>query len=94
VKLAVLDNALRSSAAGRGLVAVVAELTGGPLRDRPAERYDARVRREQLWAELDRLLTEHGLADQDWTRPCRLRYAGGSKSAGRHLVIGSSGAGL
>jgi len=47
----------------------VAELTGGPLRDRPAERYDARVRREQLWAELDRLLTRHGLAGQDWTRP-------------------------
>jgi uncharacterized protein (TIGR02679 family) len=69
VKLAVLDDALRSSAAERGLVAVVAELTGGPLRDRPAERYDARVRSEQLWAELDRLLTEHGLAGQDWTRP-------------------------
>jgi uncharacterized protein (TIGR02679 family) len=47
----------------------VAELTGGPLRDRPAERYDARVRREQLWAELDRLLTGHGLAGQDWTQP-------------------------
>jgi uncharacterized protein (TIGR02679 family) len=69
VKLAVLDDALRSSAAERGLVAVVAELTGGPLRDRPAERYDARVRREQLWAELDRLLAKHGLAGQDWTRP-------------------------
>lgn len=69
VKLAVLDDALRSSAAERGLVAVVAELTGGPLRDRPAERYDARVRRDQLWAELDRLLTEHGLAGQAWTRP-------------------------
>ncbi len=69
VKLAVLDDALRSSAAERGLVAVVAELTGGPLRDRPAERYDAQVRREQLWAELDRLLTGHGLAGQDWTRP-------------------------
>jgi len=69
VKLAVLDDALRSSAAERGLVAVVAELTGSPLRDRPAERYDARVRREQLWAELDWLLTGHGLAGQDWTRP-------------------------
>ncbi|MGD0608857.1 MAG: TIGR02679 domain-containing protein [Streptosporangiaceae bacterium] len=69
VKLDVLDDALRSSAAERGLVAVVAELTGGPLVDRPAERYDARVRRGQLWAELDRLLTGHGLAGQDWTRP-------------------------
>jgi uncharacterized protein (TIGR02679 family) len=69
VRLAVLDDALRSSAAGRGLVAVVAELTGGPLRDRPAERHDAQARRERLWADLDRLLAEHGLAGQDWTRP-------------------------
>ncbi len=45
VRLADLDVALRSSAAGRGLVAaVVAELTGGTLRDRPAER-DATPRR-------------------------------------------------
>jgi uncharacterized protein (TIGR02679 family) len=69
VKLAVLDDALRSSAAERGLAAVVAELTGGPLRDRPAERDDARARRERLWAELDRLLIEHRLAGQDWARP-------------------------
>jgi uncharacterized protein (TIGR02679 family) len=68
VKLAALDVALRSSPAERGLVAVVAELTGGPLRDRPAERNKVHARREQLWAELDRLLAGHGLADQDWTR--------------------------
>lgn len=69
VKLAALDVALRSSTAGRGLVAVVAELTGGPLRDRPAERDKAHARREQLWAEVDRLLAGHGLSGQDWTRP-------------------------
>jgi uncharacterized protein (TIGR02679 family) len=69
VKLAALDVALRSSSAERGLVAVVAELTGGPLRDRPAERNNAHARREQLWAELDRLLAGHGLAGQDWTQP-------------------------
>jgi len=69
VKLADLDAALRSSPAERGLVAVVAELTGGALRDRPAERSEAHARREQLWAELDRLLAGHGLAGQDWTRP-------------------------
>lgn len=68
VKLAALDAALRSSQAGRGLVAVVAELTGGPLRDRPAERDKVNARREQLWAELDQLLARHGLASQDWTR--------------------------
>jgi uncharacterized protein (TIGR02679 family) len=69
VTLADLDAALRSSAAGRGLVAVVAELTGGALRDRPAERDQSRARREQLWAELDELLAGHGLAGQDWTPP-------------------------
>ena len=68
VKLAALDVALRSSPAKRGLVAVVAELTGGPLRDRPAERNKIHARREELWCELDRLLAGHGLADQDWTR--------------------------
>ncbi len=68
VKLAALDVALRSSPAERGLVAVVAELTSGPLRDRPAERNKVHARREKLWAELDRLLAGHGLADQDWTR--------------------------
>jgi uncharacterized protein (TIGR02679 family) len=67
VKLAALDAALRSSAAERGLVAVVAELTGGPLRDKPAERDQVHARREELWAELDRLLTGHGLARQAWT---------------------------
>jgi uncharacterized protein (TIGR02679 family) len=69
IRLADLDVALRSSAAGRGLAAVVAELTGGPLRDRPAERDATRAGREQLWAELDRLLVTHGLAGRAWVRP-------------------------
>jgi uncharacterized protein (TIGR02679 family) len=68
VKLAALDVALRSSPAERGLVAVVAELTGGPIRDRPAERNKIHARREELWDELDGLLAGHGLAGQDWTR--------------------------
>ncbi len=69
VKLTDLDTALRSSPADRGLVAVVAELTGGSLRDRPAERDAAQTRREELWAELERLLVTDGLAGQDWARP-------------------------
>jgi uncharacterized protein (TIGR02679 family) len=69
VKLADLDVALRASAAKRGLIAVLVELTGGALRDRPAERDADHARREQLWAELDRLLVANGLAGQDWTRP-------------------------
>ncbi len=69
VKLADLDVALRASAAQRGLIAVLVELTGGPLRDRPAERDADQARREQLWAELDRLLVADGLAGQNWTGP-------------------------
>jgi uncharacterized protein (TIGR02679 family) len=66
IRLADLDTSLRSSVAGCGLVAVVAELTGGSLRNRPAERNAARVGRERLWAHLDLLLTEHNLAAQEW----------------------------
>jgi uncharacterized protein (TIGR02679 family) len=66
VRLADLDTSLRSSAAGCGLVAVVAELTGAPLGNRPAERAVARAGRQQLWAQLDLLLAGHDLADRDW----------------------------
>jgi uncharacterized protein (TIGR02679 family) len=69
VRLVDLDASLRSSAAARGLVAVVADLTGAPLRNLPAERDAACAGRQQLWAEFDRLLTEHGLAGQDWVKP-------------------------
>jgi len=57
-----LDTSLRSSAADRGLVSVVADLTGGPLRNLPAERETVRAGRQELWAELDQVLAEHGLA--------------------------------
>ena len=66
IRLVDLDTSLRSSVAGRSLVAVIAELTGGPLQNRPAERDAARVGRQRLWAHLDLLLTEHNLAAQDW----------------------------
>ena len=66
VQLSDLDVALRASAAGRGLVAVVAELTGTALRDRPAERLASRAGRQQLWAHLDELVVAAGLADQEW----------------------------
>jgi uncharacterized protein (TIGR02679 family) len=69
VSLAELDVALRSSAAERGLVAVVAELSGAPLRNLPAERDAARAGRQQLWAQLDQLLAKHDLAAQDWVPP-------------------------
>ena len=69
VRLAEMDAALRASAAGRGLVPVVAELTGGPLRNLPAERDAVRAGRQQLWAEFGRLMAERGLAGADWARP-------------------------
>lgn len=69
IRLADLDASLRSSAAERGLVTVVAELTGGPLRNRPAERDAAHAGRQRLWAHLDLLLAEHNLADREWVPP-------------------------
>jgi Protein of unknown function N-terminus (DUF3323) len=54
IRLADLDAALRSSAAGRGLVSVVADLTSGPLRNLPAERETVRAGRQVLWASLGR----------------------------------------
>ncbi len=69
VRLADLDAALRSSAAARGLVPVVAELTGAPLRNRPAERDAARAGRQELWADFGRLLAAHGLTGRDWVQP-------------------------
>jgi uncharacterized protein (TIGR02679 family) len=66
VRLAELDASLRSSAAGCGLVSVVGELTGGPLRNLPGEREAVRAGRQELWADLDQVLAEHGLADEEW----------------------------
>ena len=69
IRLVDLDASLRSSAAERGLVAVVAELTGGPLRNRPAERDAAHAARQRLWVHLDLLLAKHNLAAQEWVPP-------------------------
>jgi len=69
VRLADLDASLRSSAAERGLVALVTDLTGAPLRNRPAEREAARAGRQRLWAHLDLLLAEHDLTSQAWVAP-------------------------
>jgi uncharacterized protein (TIGR02679 family) len=69
VRLADLDASLRSSAAACGLVSVVADLTGGPLRNLPTERATVRAGRQVLWAELDRALADHGLADSPWAGP-------------------------
>ncbi|UGT60871.1 TIGR02679 family protein [Nocardia asteroides] len=61
-----LDAALRQSAAGSGLVTVLAELTGGPLRDRPSERLARTDTVTALWAEVERVLDDTGLAAAPW----------------------------
>src|SRR5690349_21005660 len=49
ISLGELDSQLRSSAAGRGLVDIVAELRG-PLVDRPAQRDARRASADAIWA--------------------------------------------
>lgn len=66
VKLPELDAALRDSSAGRGLVSVIAELTGAPLRDRPAERVTREAEWREVWAQLDADLDAAGLAQRPW----------------------------
>ena len=45
---------------------MVADLTGGPLRNRPAERGTASASRQRLWANFALLLTEYDLAAAEW----------------------------
>ncbi|MCO6008320.1 TIGR02679 family protein [Actinoallomurus purpureus] len=63
-----LDAQLRTGAAERGLVEVVAELRG-PLTDRPAARDARRAAAEAVWAAADHALRSHGLADAAWSGP-------------------------
>jgi uncharacterized protein (TIGR02679 family) len=66
--LADLDAQLRTGAAERGLVEVVAELRG-PLIDRPAARDARRGATEAIWAAANVALGSHGLADAAWSGP-------------------------
>ncbi|MEV5748322.1 TIGR02679 family protein [Actinoallomurus sp. NPDC052308] len=68
IALADLDAQLRTGAAERGLVEVVAELRG-PLTDRPAARDARRAAAEATWSAADHALRSHGLADANWPRP-------------------------
>ena len=68
IAVADLDTALRSGAAGRGLVEVVAELRG-PLTDRPALRESRRAATETIWSAADRSARTHGLGDAPWFGP-------------------------
>lgn len=64
-----LDAALLRSSAGRGLVPVLAELTGGPLRDRPSERLGRRQAVSALWADVEQTIHNRGLSSTPWVRP-------------------------
>jgi len=63
--LAELDAALRESAAGRGLVSVLTELTG-PLRDRQQARQDADAARSELYEHVDAALAGAQLTTAAW----------------------------
>ncbi len=67
LKLAELDAALRHSAAGRGLVASVAALTGQPLRDRPAEKVATHEDWQRVWQQLEDRLVVADLARRAWS---------------------------
>lgn len=66
--LADVDDALIRSDAGRGLVSVLAELTGGPLRDRPSEKRARADEVSQLFARVDEIMATTGLVRYPWAR--------------------------
>ncbi|MBF6225872.1 TIGR02679 family protein [Nocardia abscessus] len=68
LSLSELDTALLRSAAGQGLVPVLAELTGGPLRDRPSERLARREAVSALWSDVEKILHDRGLSTAPWVR--------------------------
>ncbi|MFC8385754.1 TIGR02679 domain-containing protein [Nocardia sp. NPDC057272] len=63
-----LDAALRNSAARSGLVPVVAQLTGGSLRDRPSERLARGDTLQQLWCDVETSLSDNGFGAAAWAR--------------------------
>ncbi len=68
ILLADVDDALLLSSAKRGLTAVVAELTGTPLRDRPSERRLQSEIATSLWAHVEDIVARNGLSAYPWTR--------------------------
>ncbi|GAA3008180.1 TIGR02679 domain-containing protein [Actinokineospora diospyrosa] len=66
LNLADLDKALRNSAAARGLVPVVAELTGGAIADTKAANAARMASRQGLWENWESSLIESGLAAAPW----------------------------
>jgi uncharacterized protein (TIGR02679 family) len=90
VRLAVLDDALRRSAAAAGLVSVIGELTGSPLVDRAADRDASRETWGEVWTRLDAGLAAAGLADAPWVP----LFADGLRRSGALTRAGVDAAGL
>ncbi|WP_225882099.1 TIGR02679 family protein [Streptomyces aureocirculatus] len=65
IRLSELDQRLRATAAGRGLVGVLGEL-GPPLTDRRAARTAVRTQRNELWSAAEAALSATCLADEAW----------------------------
>ncbi|MEJ3750580.1 TIGR02679 family protein [Actinomycetes bacterium KLBMP 9797] len=92
IKLADLDAALRSSAAGQGLISIVEILDGRPVTDRTAVRQQKQEQWAEVWQRLDAALAAAGLADSAWVPEwiAGLRRTGiltraGADAAGRAL---------
>lgn len=77
IKLADLDTALRTSAAGVGLVSVLTEL-GGPLHDRRTHRTEASAARAATVERLEAALADAGLASTPWAA----QFVDGVRTAG------------
>lgn len=67
IRLAELDQRLRATAAGRGLVGLLGEL-GPPLSNRRAARTAARAERIELWSAAEAHLSTTCLVDRPWAQ--------------------------
>jgi len=67
--LARLDGALRASMGARGLLSVLAELTGGPLTNRRAQASASDAARADLLMSLEEQLDAAGLGGAGWAGP-------------------------
>ena len=101
IGLAELDQALRRSSGGRGLVAVLESLDGRTVVNRRAERDRNQAEWAEVWQRLDSALHDAGLAAAPWVPGwiAALKRSGaltraGSAAAGKALINAVSGLGL
>lgn len=87
--LARLDEALRASMGARGLLSVLAELTGGPLTNRRAQASANDAARADLLMSLEEQLDAAGLGGAGWAGP----WLTGIRATGQ-LTRAGAGAGV